>query len=126
MAATPSADIPQFEISSGPGPDDVYVVRVAGEVDMSHEEELRTELQTAVEADAQGIVVDLTKCEFIDSSAIRALLLSREEKKPEQGAETLAVAASSDQILRILSVMGLDQVLPVEPTVEQAAAALSS
>ena len=35
------------------------------------------------------------------------------------------MAASSDQILRILGVMGLDKVLPIEPTVEQAAAALS-
>jgi len=124
MSATPSADIPQFEISSGPGPDDVYVVKVTGEVDMSHEEELRTELSAAVEGGANGIVVDLTSCEFIDSSAIRALLVSREENNPEQG-ESLAVAAASDQILRILSVMGLDQVLPIEPTVEQAAARLS-
>ena len=125
MAATPSADIPQFEISSGPGPDDVYVVRVAGEVDMSHEQELRSELRAAVEADTNGIVVDLTACEFIDSSAIRALLLSREEKNRNPGRESLAVAASSDQILRILEVMGLDKVLAVEPTVDQAAAALS-
>jgi anti-anti-sigma factor len=125
VAETPSADIPQFEISSGPGPDDAYVVRVTGEVDMSHEDELRDELRSAVEADAKGIVVDLTQCQFIDSSAIRALLLSREEKSPGQGSESLAVAASSDQILRILSVMGLDQVLPIKPTVEEAAAALS-
>jgi anti-sigma B factor antagonist len=125
VAATPSADIPQFEISSGPGPDDVYVVRVAGEVDMSHEEELRSELRAAVEAETNGIVVDLTACEFIDSSAIRALLLSREEKNRNPDRESLAVAASSEQILRILEVMGLDKVLAVEPTVDQAAAALS-
>jgi anti-sigma B factor antagonist len=92
---------------------------------MSHEEELRAELRAAVEADAKGIVVDLTECEFIDSSAIRALLLSREQKNADGNGEGLAVAASSDQILRILSVMGLDQVLPIEPTVDQAAAALS-
>ena len=126
MSATPSADIPQFEISSGLGPDDTYVVRVVGEVDMSHEAELRAELRAAVEAEANAIVVDLTECEFIDSSAIRALLLSRKEKNPNQGGESLAVAASSDQILRILEVMGLDKVLPIEPTVKQAAAALSS
>jgi anti-sigma B factor antagonist len=125
LSGAPSADIPQFEISSGPGPNDVYVVRVAGEVDMSHEEELRASLHAAVEADANAIVVDLTQCDFIDSSAIRALLLSREEKVPEKGGESLAVATSSEQILRILSVMGLDQVLPIEPTVERAAAALS-
>jgi anti-anti-sigma factor len=124
MPATPSADIPQFEINSGPGPGSVYVVRVVGEVDMSHEQELRDELRTAVEADAKGIVVDLTRCEFIDSSAIRALLLSREEQN-HAGAEGFAVAASSDQIIRILSVMGLDQVLPIKPTVEEAAAALA-
>jgi anti-anti-sigma factor len=92
---------------------------------MSHEAELRAELRAAVEADADGIVVDLTECEFIDSSAIRALLLSRQEKNSDHNGETLAVAASSDQILRILGVMGLDKVLPIEPTVKQAAAALS-
>jgi anti-sigma B factor antagonist len=125
VSATPSADIPQFEIGSGPGPDDVYVVRVRGEVDMSHEEELRGELRTAVAADAKGIVVDLTECEFIDSSGVRALLLSREAQHPEEGTERLAVAASSEQILRILSVMGIDRVIPIRPTVEEAAAALS-
>jgi anti-sigma B factor antagonist len=125
MPASPSADIPQFEISSGPGPNDVYVVRITGEVDMSHEEQLSAELHNAVEADTKGIVVDLTECEFIDSSGIRALLLSRQEKQLEEGSEPLAVAASSDQILRILGVMGLDQVIPVRPTVEEAAEALS-
>jgi anti-sigma B factor antagonist len=124
MSATPSADIPQFEISSGPGPDDVYVVHVAGEVDMSHEEELRGELRTAVAAEARGIVVDLTECDFIDSSAVRALLLSREAQHPEEGSERLAVAASSEQILRILGVMGLDRVIPIRPTVDEAAAEL--
>ena len=92
---------------------------------MSHEAELKAELRSAVESEARGIVVDLTQCEFIDSSAIRALLLSRQEKNPAESGESLAVAASSDQILRILSVMGLDQVLPIRPTVEEAAAALS-
>jgi anti-sigma B factor antagonist len=125
MSATPSADIPQFEINSGPGPDDVQVVHVRGEVDMSHEEELRGELRTAVAANAKGIVVDLTECEFIDSSGIRAVLLSREAQHPEEGSERLAVAATSEQILRILSVMGLDRVIPVRPTIEEAAATLS-
>ncbi len=125
MSATPSADIPQFEINSGPGPEDVYVVRVSGEVDMSHEEELRGELRTAIAADAKGIVVDLTECEFIDSSGVRALLLSRQAQHSEEDSERLAVAAASDQILRILSVMGIDRVIPIRPTVEDAAAVLS-
>jgi anti-sigma B factor antagonist len=125
MSATPSADIPQFEINSGPGPEDVHVVRIRGEVDMSHEEELRGELRTAVAADARGIVVDLTECEFIDSSGVRALLLSREAQNSDEGTERLAVAASSEQILRILTVMGIDRVIPVRPTVEEAASEIA-
>ena len=125
MSATPSADIPQFEISSGPGPDGVRVVRVVGEVDMSHEEELRAELRSATEAKARGVVVDLTECEFIDSTGVRALLLSREAQNAKKGSVTLAVAAAGEQILRILSVMGIDRVIPIRPTVEEASAALT-
>jgi anti-sigma B factor antagonist len=125
MSATPSADIPQFEIDSGPGPDGVCVVRVRGEVDMSHEEELRAELRRAVASDAEGIVVDLTECEFIDSTGVRALLLSREAQHDEKGIDGLAVAAATEQILRILSVLGVDRVIPIRPTVEEAAAALT-
>ncbi len=69
-------------------------------------------------------MVDLTECEFIDSSGVRALLLSREAQNGEDGAERLAVAASSEQILRILSVMGIDRVIPIRPTVEEAASAI--
>jgi anti-sigma B factor antagonist len=125
MSATPSADIPQFKINSGPGPEDVFVVHITGEVDMSHEEELRGELRNAIATDAKGIVVDLTECEFIDSSGVRALLLSREAQHPEDGSEHLAVAASTEQILRILSVMGIDRVIPIRPTVEEAASAIT-
>jgi anti-sigma B factor antagonist len=125
MSATPSADIPQFEIDSGDGPDGVYVVRVRGEVDMSHEEELSAELRSAVDAEASGIVVDLTECEFIDSTGVRALLLGREAQSAERGSPSIAVAASSEQILRILSVMGVNRVIQIHSTVEEAAAALS-
>jgi anti-sigma B factor antagonist len=125
MSATPSADIPQFEISSADGPDGVRVVRVVGEVDMSHEEELKGELRSAVESDARGIVVDLTECEFIDSTGVRALLLSREAQHADDGSVKLAVAAASEQILRILTVMGIDKVIPIRPTIESASAALS-
>ena len=126
MSASPSADFPQFEIASGPGPDGIRVVTVRGEVDMSHEEELRAELRAAVDAGADGIVVDLSECEFIDSTGVRALLLSREAQESEKGPYGVAVVASSEQILRILSVMGVDRVIPIRPTVDEAATALSS
>ena len=124
MAATPSADIPQFEISSGDGPEGARVVRIVGEVDMSHEEELRAELRSAVSSKSRGVVVDLTECEFIDSSGVRALLQGYDAQRAEDEPARLAVAASSEQIIRILSVMGVDKVIPVRPTPEEAIAEL--
>ena len=100
------------------------MVRVVGELDISHEDEVRAELRRAVESDG-GIVVDLTECAFIDSSGVRALLLGYEAQLKDNGDDALlAVAAESEQIVRILSVMGVDKVIPVRPSVDQAIAEL--
>ena len=75
IPATPANDIPKFEVSSKRAPEGPCVVRVVGELDISHEDEVRAELRRAVDSDGDGIVVDLTECAFIDSSGVRALLL---------------------------------------------------
>jgi anti-sigma B factor antagonist len=119
-----SQDIPVFEISSQVS-DGFCVVRVAGELDMAHEEDLRGELQRALEREQEGIVVDLSDCEFIDSSGIRSLLVGREAQQgADRGKRGLAVAAANEQIVRIFSVMGIDEAIPVRPTVEEAIAEL--
>jgi anti-sigma B factor antagonist len=125
IPATPADDIPQFEVSSERVPEGPCVVRVVGELDISHEDEVRTELRRAVESDGAGIVVDLTECAFIDSSGVRALLLGYEAQREDEDDDSLlAVAAQSEQIIRILTVMGVDKVIPVRPSVDQAIAEL--
>ena len=118
------ADTPVFEIASEHDPDGVFIVRVKGELDISHEEELRAELNRGVAESNGGIVVDLTDCEFIDSSGVRALLLGREAQGAGTGEARLVIASGSPQIIRILSVMGVDEAIPVRPTVEEAIAEL--
>jgi stage II sporulation protein AA (anti-sigma F factor antagonist) len=119
------ADTPVFEIASERDSDGVFIVRVRGELDISHEEELRAELSRGVAESNGGIVVDLTDCEFIDSSGVRALLLGREAQNADgDGDGGLVIASGSTQIVRILSVMGVDEAIPVRPTVEEAIAEL--
>lgn len=125
MSATPANDIPRFEIDSEAGANDTRIVRITGEIDMSHEEEVRSELRKAIEQATSGVVVDLTDCGFIDSSGVRALLLGREAQREQDEGARLAVAASSEQILRILSLMGIDKAIPVRPTVDEAIAELT-
>ena len=116
-------DTPVFEIASERDADGVFIVHVHGELDISHEEELRAELTRGVAENDGGIVVDLTECEFIDSSGVRALLLGREAQGAD-GDGGLVIASGSTQIVRILSVMGVDEAIPVHPTVEEAIAEL--
>jgi anti-sigma B factor antagonist len=118
------ADTPIFEIASERDSDGVFIVHVSGELDISHEEELRTELSRGVAENHGGIVVDLTDCEFIDSSGVRALLLGREAQREDGSEGRLVIASGSTQIVRILSVMGVDEAIPVRPTVEEAIAEL--
>jgi stage II sporulation protein AA (anti-sigma F factor antagonist) len=124
MAEGP-ANTPVFEITSERDPEGVFVVRVRGELDISHEEDLRVALERGVSENQGGIVVDLTECEFIDSSGVRALLMGREaQREGGAGEAALAIASGNAQIIRILSVMGIDEAIPVRPTVQAAIAEL--
>jgi anti-anti-sigma factor len=118
------ADTPIFQIASERDSDGVFIVHVRGELDISHEEDLRAELNRGVAENNGGIVVDLTDCEFIDSSGVRALLLGREAQREDGSEGRLVIASGSTQIVRILSVMGVDEAIPVRPTVEEAIAEL--
>jgi stage II sporulation protein AA (anti-sigma F factor antagonist) len=119
------ADTPVFEIASERDAEGVFIVHVRGELDISHEEELRAELNRGVAENNGGIVVDLTNCEFIDSSGVRALLLGRQAQREDGAGEgALVIASGSTQIVRILSVMGVDEAIPVRPTIEEAIAEL--
>ena len=118
-------DTPVFEIASERDSDGVFIVHVKGELDISHEEELRAELNRGVAENNGGIVVDLTECEFIDSSGVRALLLGREAQRADaDGQGGLVIASGSTQVIRILSVMGVDEAIPIRPTVVEAIAEL--
>jgi anti-sigma B factor antagonist len=124
LPGTSSQDIPAFEITSTPS-GGYCIVRVIGELDMAHEEELRDELNRAIDSDQTGVLVDLSECEFIDSSGVRSLLLGREaQRASDSGNKGFAVVTSNEQVLRILSVMGVDKVIPVHSTIEEAITAL--
>lgn len=123
MSATPSADIPQFEISSERGPGDTFVVRVVGEVDMSHEDDVRAELRRAVNEKPSGIVVDLTECEFIDSSVL-ALFVDLRKRLNSTSRSRFAIVADG-QPLQVIETTQLDREIPVFSSADDAVRAVS-
>ena len=62
------------------------------------------------------LIVDLTECSFLDSSAVRVLLA----RAAEDTASTLTVVAPDAGVRKVLEIAGLDTKLPIYPTVAEA------
>jgi len=94
------------------------LVGISGELDMATSAELESALERA---NAQErVVVDLTACDFLDSSAIRVLL--RGAVRAESAGGSFSLVAPDPQLRRVLEIAGLEAKLPIHPTVEAAGA----
>ncbi len=97
---------------------DAVVVRLAGELDLYNAEDVRAALAGAAEAAPNRVVVDLADVEFVDSTALGALI----EARSKFGRDGLVLAAPQLETRRALQVSGLDRHLAVHDSVEAALA----
>jgi anti-sigma B factor antagonist len=98
------------------------VVTAAGEVDLTNAEGLRDALLSALNSGALGLVVDLTATTFIDSAGVTALVRASRRASATEASVRLAVTATP--VLRVLNLVGIDQLLDVHPSVTDAMASL--
>lgn len=89
--------------------DGVFVVEVAGELDVLSVPRLRSSLAEAV--GGQDVVIDLSRVRFCDSSVLR-LLVDVQRASAATG-HTLEVARPSEAVRRLFEVSGLRGVLHV-------------
>jgi anti-sigma B factor antagonist len=99
---------------------DAYVVRLGGELDLYNAPQIREALTQVSVDPPQRIVVDLSEVEFIDSTALGALIEARASLPNRRG---LLLAAPNIETRRALQVSGLDRHLPVHDSVGDALAA---
>lgn len=99
---------------SGP---DRAIIRVEGELDLGTAPKLADELDAAAGA-GKRVVLDLSRCEFIDSSGLRTLLSARSTAAAGGGSFALVVA--DPNLLRVFEVASLDRILEIHPTLDAA------
>jgi anti-anti-sigma factor len=93
------------------------VMEISGELDVP----VVRQLEDAFGPIESGrLVVDLSRCEFIDSSAIAVLVLTHQRLADTGGG--LRVASPTDRVRRVLAVTGLASQGLVFPSVEEALA----
>jgi anti-anti-sigma factor len=110
----------EFEVTTESASEQAVLVRVVGELDLSTHERLRDPLVEAAGA-GKSVVVDLSECEFIDSSGIRALLLGHEAVTSNHGGQgRLLVAGPQPQVQRVLEMTGVGEAVAVHLSVDEA------
>jgi anti-sigma B factor antagonist len=115
-----------FETSSAEV-DGVRIVAVRGELDLSTAPDLRGPLDAALEDGQASVLIDLSECEFIDSTGIALIVRAWQQLNGDGGAEAgarLVICTDRDQVKRVLDVSGLDQSIPVHATRDDGLAAL--
>jgi anti-sigma B factor antagonist len=99
--------------------DEVPVARVQGEVDASNVKEIGDRMRSLLSNRSVAMVIDLSATTYLDSAGINLLFALGEEMRGRQQRLAVVVADASP-IARMISLTGLDQALPVHPTLPAA------
>ena len=116
-----------FEASAAKLDDGVHVIAVRGELDLSTAPDLERPLEDATASGDASVLIDLTECEFIDSTGIALIVRAWQRidaAAGNGGKGGLVLCCQNEQVRRVLEVTGLEHSLRVFETREEAAAAL--
>lgn len=98
---------------------DVPVAAVHGEIDASNTSDLAQRLRSLLTNHAESMVVDLAATTYIDSAGINLLFALGKEMRGRQQRLAVAVGEGSP-IVRMLKITGLEQTIPLCPSVAAA------
>jgi|ERR1700677_2701087 len=107
-----------------PGDGDLAVLVMGGELDYEVSPQMRARLVGAIKDGKRRLVLDLSDVTFIDSTAI-GVLAGTVVKLDEAGGGSLAVACANEKVVQIFEITGLDSVIAVHSTRDEAVSALS-
>ena len=116
-----------FEASAAQLEDGIRVIAVRGELDLSTAPELEGPLDEAVSAGDDAVLVDLTECEFIDSTGIALIVRAWQQldrAADGEGTGRVVICSYNDQVRRVLEITGLERSIPIHGTRDDALAAL--
>lgn len=115
-----------FAVSSEDLAGGVRAIAICGELDLSTAPELERALDAAVAAGV-SILLDLSTCEFIDSTGIAMIVRAQQRLADGDGdgaGRRVVICSGNEQVRRVLEVTGLEVSIPVHASREAALAAL--
>ena len=116
-----------FEATVARLDDGVRVIVVRGELDLSTASDLEGPLEEAVSSHDDPVLIDLTDCEFIDSTGIALIVRAWQRLDSAADGESsggVVICSANDQVRRVLEITGLELSIPIHDTRDEALAAL--
>ena len=116
-----------FEATAAQLDDGVRVVAVRGELDLGTASELEGPLDEAIATGDASVLIDLTDCEFIDSTGIALIVRAwqRLDRSADgEGNGRVVICSYNEQVRRVLEITGLELSIPIHGTRDEALAAL--
>ena len=116
-----------FEVQSEEIEGGVSAFSVRGELDMSTAPGLEGPLEEALASNVAAVMIDLSDCEFIDSTGIAVIVNAwqRLDRGANAGGEgRLVLCCVNDQVQRLLEITGVGSSIPIHGQREAALADL--
>lgn len=104
--------------------DRTAVVAVVGDVDLHTASELRTRAQAVLDRGAPHLVLDMEQVDFVDSTGLTTLIVLLQAAQAAGG--SLRVARIPERLVRMVTITGVSQLIPMYDTVDEALAALTT
>jgi anti-sigma B factor antagonist len=99
--------------------DGIVVVDVGGAVDVYTATQLRSALDAQIHQGRTRLILDFDDVDFLDSTGLGVLVARLKVVRVQDG--WIRLVCSSEKILRVLRITGLDKVFPIVAAVEDAA-----
>jgi anti-anti-sigma factor len=111
-----------FEVTSETLEGGIRAFTVRGELDMSTAPELERPLEEALAESGASIMLDLSACEFIDSTGIALIVRAWQRLEKDGGDGRLVLCCNNHQVRRLLKITGVESSISMH---EQRDAALA-
>jgi anti-sigma B factor antagonist len=98
------------------------VVAISGQVDLATAPALKERMLALVAEGHDHLVCDLTSTEFLDSTALGALVSVLKRLRVKGG--EMRLVCTSPSILKVFDITGLDRVFPIHASLDEATASL--
>jgi anti-sigma B factor antagonist len=108
-----------FEIETQALGDGLQMLSVRGELDLDTAPKLKRELESLDASEVTGLLVDLSQCDFIDSTGV-ALLVKAWKRldivAAAGGRGRVVLCSPTAQVQRVLEITGLESSISVHPS----------